>query len=69
MTTRVHPLDFPAAQNFILEIQASQTRAHRLGMIETAHALNAAMNKAGWELAAQIEQHNKAHSSGQGAEK
>jgi hypothetical protein len=58
--SRVHPLDFPAVQNFILDIQAMQGRAHRLGMVATAHALNKAMNDAGWELAEQVEASNRA---------
>lgn len=63
MSTRVHPSDFPAVKNFILDIQALESRAHRLGMVETAHALNAAKNKAGWELAGQIETASKERTS------
>lgn len=56
MSTRVHPLDFPAVQNLILDIQALESRAHRLKMVKAAHALNEAMNKTGWELAEQVEE-------------
>lgn len=33
------------------DIQALESRAHRLGMTVTGHALNNAKNAAGWELA------------------
>lgn len=52
--TRVHPKDFNACKALINEIQVLESRAHRLKMIETGHALNAAKNKAGWELEGQV---------------
>jgi hypothetical protein len=51
----IHPDDFAAAQMLINDIQALESRAHRLKMLRAAHALNAAKNAAGWELAEQAE--------------
>lgn len=52
--SRVHPKDFDAVHQLIGDIQDLENRSHRLMMVETAHSLNAAKNKAGWELAEQI---------------
>lgn len=52
--SRVDPDDFDAVRTLINDIQALENRAHRLMMIETGHALNAAKNKAGWELSEQM---------------
>ena len=51
---RVNPDDFNACKLLINDIQALESRAYRLNMIETAHALNKAKNTAGWELESQI---------------
>ena len=51
----IHPADYDACRMLILDLQALQSRAHRIGMVLTAHALNEAMNKAGWELAEDME--------------
>jgi hypothetical protein len=36
-------------QELVRHLQVLQGEAHRLGFHETAHALNEAMNKCGWE--------------------
>lgn len=57
MKTRVHPKDFDAVRAFINDIQSLESRAHRLKMVEAAHALNEAKNKAGWEFEGQMSLH------------
>jgi hypothetical protein len=52
---RLHRSDINAVNMLILDIQALESRAHRLGMHLAAKALNESVNKAGWELAEQIE--------------
>lgn len=49
------PKDKKAADMMIRDIQALESRAHRLGLHVTAHALNNAKNAIGWELAGNIE--------------
>lgn len=51
---RVHACDFDACRMLILDIQALESRSHRLKMTGAAQALNQAKNAAGWELAEQI---------------
>ena len=53
---RIHIDDVKAIKLLIDDIQALENRAHRLKMFEAAHALNAAKNKTGWELANQLRQ-------------
>ena len=48
--SRVHPDDFDAVRLLINDIQLLESRCHWLGMIQTAHAMNAAKNEAGWEF-------------------
>lgn len=44
-----------AGQNALVqEIQELESRAHRLGMTITGHALNNAKNACGWEMAGNI---------------
>jgi hypothetical protein len=52
--SRVHSKDFEAVRVLINDIQALESRAHRLRMTLTGHALNDAKNRAGWELADQM---------------
>jgi hypothetical protein len=53
---RIIPLSgFDAVRLLINDIQELESRAHHLKMLRTAHALNAAKNAAGWELAEQTE--------------
>lgn len=52
---RIHPNDIAAINLLIADIQALESRAHRLMMVGAALALNKAKNRAGWELAEQIE--------------
>jgi len=48
---------FQAARaGLVLAIQNLQTTAHGCGMIITAHALNRAMNAAGWEQAGDVDE-------------
>lgn len=56
---RVHHADVAAVHVLIGELQSLESRAHRLKMTETAQALNAAKNKAGWELAEQLTRMNQ----------
>ncbi len=49
------PKDRNAAYQLILDIQALENRAHRLGLHATAHALNSAKNASGWEIAGEPE--------------
>ena len=52
------PLDLKdrkAADQLILDIQALESRAHRLGLHATGHALNSAKNAIGWEMAGEPE--------------
>lgn len=46
------------AQEFndlILALEAAEQTAHRAGMHATAHAINVAKNRAGWERAEHLE--------------
>jgi hypothetical protein len=61
MKTRVHPKDFDAVRALINDIQALESRSHRLMMIDTAHVLNKAKNTAGWELEGQMDIHLKSN--------
>lgn len=61
---RVDPKDWDAVRILIGDIQALESRAHRLKMIETAHSLNAAKNKAGWEFEGQISDQLDKHGAG-----
>ena len=36
---------------FLAEVEAVEQRAHALGLNATAHMVNAAKNRAGWEIA------------------
>lgn len=54
------PLDRNACTRLVGDIQALESRAHRLGMTITGHALNNAVNAAGWELAGEAELAGKA---------
>lgn len=47
--------DRNACHILLSDIQALESRAHRLGMTVTGHALNNAKNAAGWELAGETE--------------
>lgn len=47
----IHPKDYEACRMLINDIEALEHRAHRLGMLKTAHVLNSTKNKCGWELA------------------
>jgi hypothetical protein len=67
--SRVHPNDFDAVRMLINDIQDLESRAHRLMMIETGHFLNAAKNKAGWELSEQMASKQFADSLGRAAAK
>lgn len=58
--TTLHPSDTDAARLLVLDIQAMQSRAHRLGLPITARALNNAMNASGWEQAGDFLQAAKA---------
>ncbi|HEX5244078.1 MAG TPA: hypothetical protein VFW23_12510 [Tepidisphaeraceae bacterium] len=49
-----------ACDNLLRDLQDIQSRAHRLGMHVTAHALNRAMNALGWEIAGDVEKAGKA---------
>lgn len=50
-TKVINELDRNACTMLLGDIQALESRAHRLGMTITGHALNNAKNAAGWELA------------------
>lgn len=47
----VSPKDHAAVTMLVNDIQALESRAHRLGLSYTARGLNRAKNAAGWELA------------------
>lgn len=47
-------------QMLLQELQEIETRAHRLGLHVTAHALNRAKNALGWEIAGNVEEAGKA---------
>ncbi len=47
------------AQNVIKQIEELEHEAHAAGLIVTAHRLNEAKNKAGWELAEFMELQEK----------
>lgn len=55
----IHPDDFDACRTLINDIQALETRAHRLKAHTTGHALNSAKNTIGWELARAVEREQK----------
>lgn len=52
-------MDHNDARELIAEIQALEDKAHRRGFTETAHALNEAKNKAGWEYAGKLERESR----------
>lgn len=56
----VHKDDLEACRLLINDIQALESRAHRLKVYVAAHALNRAKNALGWEMAGNIEQAGKA---------
>ena len=39
---------------FLAEVEAVEQRAHALGLNATAHMVNAAKNRAGWEIADKV---------------
>lgn len=41
--------------DLILGLEAAEQSAHRAGLHATAHAINAAKNRAGWERAEQLQ--------------
>lgn len=57
---RVKKGEYEEVRQIIADIQALETRAHRVRMTATAQALNVAKNAAGWELAEAIEINRKA---------
>lgn len=60
MAYTIHPADRKACDALVIDINALESRAHRLGMTVTGHALNNAKNAAGWELAGDTELAGKA---------
>jgi hypothetical protein len=55
--------DVPAVHMLIADIQALESRAHRLRCLRAAHALNEAKNRLGWELAEHLEAMQKLQQS------
>lgn len=45
-----------ARDGFIKKLVDMQSEVYRLGLLESAHALNDAMNKAGWQMAREMEE-------------
>lgn len=60
MSETLSPKDRDAARLLLNDVQALESRAHRLGMTITGHALNNAKNAAGWEMAGETEHASKA---------
>ena len=56
----INPKDMEACRLLVGDIQALESRAHRLGVHVSAHALNRAKNALGWEMAGDIDQAGKA---------
>lgn len=54
-TKVINARDRNACTMLLGDIQTLESRAHRLGMTITGHALNNAKNAAGWELAGETE--------------
>lgn len=56
----MNPKDLEVCRLLLGDIQALESRCHRLGVHVTAHAMNRAKNALGWEMAGDIEQAGKA---------
>lgn len=56
----VNSKDLEACRLLVNDIQALESRCHRLGVHITGHALNRAKNALGWEMAGNAEQAAKA---------
>lgn len=49
-----HPNHNTTHLAFVLAIERLEHEAHAMGFLRTAHALNEAKNKAGWEIAERL---------------
>lgn len=52
----IDPKDMDACRILVNDIQALESRAHRLGLQVAGHTLNRAKNAVGWEMAGDVVQ-------------